>query len=144
MARMAGRLVRLGSRFMSSDRDRVTPRVKIIGGGVAGLETALALADLAPSLAEVCLITPDPDFVYKPLFVEEPFTGKPPPQFALEPLLADLAGTTVVQGCRCDRSEGARDHLEGGHELGYDLLVVVLGGVPRTAFADVVPFWAGS
>ena len=56
-----------------SRADSAKPRLRIVGGGVAGIEAALALAALAPGLAETSLISPDPDFVYKPLVVAEPF-----------------------------------------------------------------------
>lgn len=121
-------------------------RVRIVGGGVAGLEAALALADLAAGLAQVSLIAPDPDFLYKPLLVEEPFTGEPASQLALEPLL-DGVGTTLIRGtlARVD-PERHTIGLEEGSELGYDYLVVCVGGSPRPAYAeaDAVTFWAGS
>lgn len=129
---------------MSHDRIQTPPEVRVVGGGVAGLEVAFALADLAPGLAQVSMVTPDPDFVYKPLLVEEPFTGEPPPQFALKPLLA-AAATTVI--CGSVDQVDHEDHTIGladGHVLSYDYLVVCLGGRPRPAYADVVTFWAGS
>lgn len=131
---------------MSEDPSRRPPghRVLIAGGGVAGIETALALADLAPRSAQVSLVAPDPDFVYKPLLVEEPFTGEPPPQFALKPLLADI-GTTLIRGSveRVDCGDH-KIELPGEQVLGYDLLVMCLGGLPRPAYSDVVTFSSGS
>ncbi len=62
-----------------SRTDSAKPLLRIVGGGFAGIEAALALAALAPGLAETSLISPDPDFVYKPLVVAEPFGGEPSP-----------------------------------------------------------------
>jgi sulfide:quinone oxidoreductase len=47
-------------------------RVVIAGGGVAALEAALALQDLAPELADVEIVAPDEDFVYRPRGVGGP------------------------------------------------------------------------
>ena len=52
-------------------------RVIIVGGGVAGLEALLALDDLAGDRASLTLVAPEPDFLYKPLLVEEPFDLAP-------------------------------------------------------------------
>ena len=46
-----------------------TSKILIVGGGVAALEGALALQELAPELAEVELVAPDRYFVYRPLLV---------------------------------------------------------------------------
>ena len=48
-------------------------RVVIAGGGVAGLETMLALRSLAPDLVDVELVAPENHFWYRPLAVTEPF-----------------------------------------------------------------------
>src|SRR5260221_3238027 len=49
------------------------PRVLIAGGGVAALQAALALYDLAADRLEGELCFPHSDFVYRPLAVGEPF-----------------------------------------------------------------------
>ena len=48
-------------------------RVIIVGGGVAALEAALALRELAPEQTDVTVIALNPEFVYRPLTVTEPF-----------------------------------------------------------------------
>ena len=47
-------------------------RVLIAGGGVAGLEAALALRDLAGDRVEIEICAPRRDFVYRPFAVGEP------------------------------------------------------------------------
>src|SRR5690242_11316107 len=47
--------------------------VVVVGAGVAGLETALALNAIAPEHVTVELIAPEHEFVYRPLTVVEPF-----------------------------------------------------------------------
>lgn len=46
--------------------------VVIAGGGVAGLEALLALSELARDLVDVELVSPNDQFVYRPLLVAEP------------------------------------------------------------------------
>ncbi|MBS1676983.1 MAG: NAD(P)/FAD-dependent oxidoreductase [Actinobacteria bacterium] len=47
--------------------------VLIAGGGVAALEAALALADLAPGEVDVTICSPRPNFVYRPYAVGVPY-----------------------------------------------------------------------
>src|SRR5215212_7580496 len=52
-------------------------RVLIAGGGIAGLEALLALADMAEGSVNVTLVAPEPEFTYKPMIVDEPFSLNP-------------------------------------------------------------------
>jgi len=78
------------------ERPRVTDRepfkVLVAGGGIAGLEAVMALADLGRDRLETTLVAAEPDFVYKPLLVEEPFTHTPADRLELAP----LASTTMA------------------------------------------------
>lgn len=49
------------------------PRVLIAGGGVAALETLLALRSLAEERVAIELLAPERDFVYRPLAIAETF-----------------------------------------------------------------------
>ena len=71
-----------------------------MGGGVAGLEALLALHDLAGDRAEVTLVAPDPDFLYKPLLVEEPFDLGPAERHALEPVAEELGARFLLDSVR--------------------------------------------
>ena len=48
-------------------------RVLIAGGGVAALEAALCLRELAGDRIEITMLCPQPEFVYRPMRVREPF-----------------------------------------------------------------------
>jgi hypothetical protein len=52
---------------------RSPAEVLIVGGGVAALETLMALRDLAGDRVRVTLVAAEPDFVYRPMAVAEPF-----------------------------------------------------------------------
>jgi sulfide:quinone oxidoreductase len=120
----------------------VKPRVVIAGGGIAGLEAALALADLAADRAELVVVAPDPDFVYKPLTVEEPFTQQPAQRRELEPALGRI-GVGLVRGAVSGVDPDSRT-LELGQRsrFAYDLLVVCIGGRARPAYEGVQTFWS--
>ena len=66
------------------------PRVVVAGGGIAGLETLLALTTSPGIGSDFTLIAPDPDFTYRPLIVEEPFSFQPAERHELRPI-ADRA-----------------------------------------------------
>src|SRR5260221_6645231 len=54
---------------------RTSPlRVLIVGGGVAGLETLMALRGLAGDLVTLTPIAPQDEFVFSPLTVQRPLS----------------------------------------------------------------------
>jgi sulfide:quinone oxidoreductase len=115
-------------------------RVVIVGGGVTGLEILLALSDLAGDLVEMTLVAPQPDFIYRPLLVEEPFGLGPAERHELAPL-AEEHGATLVRGALSEVR--ATDHaigLEDGTDLGYDMLAICVGGRLAAPFAEAVTF----
>ncbi|HEY1355693.1 MAG TPA: NAD-binding protein, partial [Solirubrobacterales bacterium] len=65
----------------------MSARVVIAGGGVAALEAAIALHDMAGDRVEVTMFSPREDFVYRPFAVAEPYGASRPMRYDL----ADLA-----------------------------------------------------
>jgi sulfide:quinone oxidoreductase len=125
---------------MADDAGR--PRVLIAGGGIAGLEAALALADLARDRAELVLLAPDPEFVFKPLTVEEPFTHVPAERHELAPALADV-GVGFIQDSLAEVLSEAHEVKTGsGETVSYDYLVVCVGGRAVPAYEGVETFWS--
>ncbi len=72
-------------------------RVVIAGGGVAALETALALADLGRDLTDVTVVAPNTEFVYRPMVVREPFAHGAASRYPLAPIVRD-AGAKLLHG----------------------------------------------
>lgn len=70
-------------------------RVVIVGGGVAALEAALALADIAPDRTDVTIVTPKTEFVYRAMAVREPFAYGAAQRYPLAPIVHD-AGATLI------------------------------------------------
>jgi sulfide:quinone oxidoreductase len=115
-------------------------RVVIAGGGVAGIEALLALRDLAGDRANLTLVAPQPDFLYKPLLVEEPFGLDPAERRELAPVTEEVGATLVQAALSGVRNEDQMAELADGTSLAYDQLVVAVGGHFRPAFKGVATF----
>ena len=78
-ARLLGAPRTLREEAMSRDTSKPPNglRVLIVGGGVAGLETMLALRAIAEERVDIELVAPEPQFWYRPLAVAEPFAAGP-------------------------------------------------------------------
>ena len=122
------------------DSDSGHPRAVIVGGGVAGLEALLALHALAGARTELVLVSPDPDFLYKPLLVEEPFGLEPAERHELAPLAAELDASFILQ--RVTRIDPERHHVElaDGSTIDYAYLVVCTGGRFHPALDSATTF----
>ncbi len=106
-------------------------KVIIAGAGVAGLEAALALHELADDRVAVTLIAPVEEFVYRPLSIGEPFTSSWAERYPLGPLAA-AAGATLVRDTLASVDPERRTiRTGGGTEMTYDALVVALGATLR-------------
>jgi NADPH-dependent 2,4-dienoyl-CoA reductase/sulfur reductase-like enzyme len=78
-------------------------------------------------------VAPDPDFVYKPLMVEEPFDLGPPERHALAPLAEELGASFVRKAVKSVEADHHEVELDDGSTLPYDFLVVAPGGRFRPA-----------
>ncbi len=117
-----------------------TLRVLIAGGGVAGLEAALALRALAGDLVEVELLSPSHRFIYKPMLVAEPFGSGPETDLDLGPVLAE-AGARHRLGALAQVETDARVALtDQGERIEYDALLVALGAQPVEAVPGALTF----
>jgi sulfide:quinone oxidoreductase len=102
-------------------------RVVIAGGGVAGIETALALRALARELVSVDLVSPQPEFAYRPLVVSEPFGHGHVHMVDLRAIARDIGAELRIAGLA--GVDGARSLalLDDGTNLEYDALVIACG-----------------
>ena len=109
-------------------------RVFIAGGGVAGIEALLALRDLAGDRVDVTLAAPTPEFIYKPLAVEEPFRSEPAMRMELEPLVSEAGGSFVRKAVRrIDPDRGVAE-LDDDTSLDFDAAIVCVGAKAVSAF----------
>ncbi len=130
---------------MSGDRDRVTsvPRdILVAGGGIAGLELALALADLGHGEFQITMMAPEPEFEFKPLSVEEPFTGQPAERHELASALAEFGGEFILGALSAVDVEAHTVTHGYSATRSYDALAVCIGGRARPAYDGVATFWS--
>ncbi len=115
-------------------------RVLIAGGGVAALETVLALHELAPELTDVTVIAPNPDFHYRPMTVREPFAQGQARRYQLAPIISDAGARLVTDELAWVDPDKQVAHTKGDVELEYDRLVLALGAkaVPRYQHAVTI------
>jgi len=102
-------------------------RVVIIGGGVAAIETALALGELAPEHTDVTVIAPNEEFVYRPMTVREPFAYGHANCYPLAPIVGDAGAKLLSDALAWVDPAGQIVHTEAGEEIAYDALVLALG-----------------
>jgi sulfide:quinone oxidoreductase len=102
-------------------------RVLVAGGGVAAIETILALHDLAGERITLSVLAPNAEFVYRPMTVREPFAYAKARRYEVAPIVRH-AGAELIEG---ELGWVDRDaqivHTSDERELPYDALVVALG-----------------
>jgi sulfide:quinone oxidoreductase len=111
--------------------------VLIAGAGVAGLEAAFALRELAGHRVRVRIMAPTDEFVYRPMSVAEPFTSGWAQHYPLSKLAA-TAGAELLQDALAEVHPA--DHqvrTVGGLTLSYDALLVCLGASVHRRFDHV-------
>jgi sulfide:quinone oxidoreductase len=111
-----------------------TFRVVIAGGGVAALEAAIALRELAGALVSVQLVAPNTEFSYRPMSVREPFAYAPADQYPLAEIAADIGAELVVDEFAWVDTEQQIAHTTKGVELAYDALMLALGAHMKSPF----------
>jgi sulfide:quinone oxidoreductase len=133
-----GRMIVRRPRASASGRLRVV----IGGGGVASLETALALRDLAGDRVSVTFVSPRADFVLTPLAVGAPFAAASVPRWPLADVADELGARHVAAAIDHVDAPERRLRLSDGSGLEYDALVLALGARRRSAFPHAHTFFA--
>jgi len=114
-------------RVSSHDRRAPRRRVVIAGGGVAGLETLIALRSLAGDRVEITLVEPELTFVNRSMAVREPFKGSGARGVRTEDIAAEFGAQwvrrTLDRVSHAERVAVTKDGLR----LPYDMLVLAVG-----------------
>jgi sulfide:quinone oxidoreductase len=113
-------------------------RVVIAGGGVAGLEAALALRDLAGDRVATTLLAPSQEFVYRPMTVREPFAYSAAHRYSLDEIAHDIGVEFVHDAFKWLDPDERVVHTETGARLEYDALLLALGAVLRPRFRHAI------
>jgi sulfide:quinone oxidoreductase len=114
--------------------------VVIAGGGVAAVELALALHDLAGSRVRMTLVAPEREFELRALGTAEPFSADHVRHHSLRDLADHVGARLVADRVLSVDGDGHEVRLAGSGTLGYDTLVLATGARHRTAFARAITF----
>ena len=115
-------------------------RVLIAGGGVAGLETMLALRDLARDLVDIELLSPEPHFWYRPISVAQPFDPSRAYHFDLSSIATAVGAGFTLGDLSAVDNDAHRVTTSQGAEIAYDVLVIACGTSPGPGLAGALTF----
>ena len=114
--------------------------IVIAGGGVAALETALALRTLAPELVDITLVAPTERFGFRAASVGEPFDRAEVHRFDLAAICADI-GVGLHRGVLTAVDPEDRSATIGADmTIAYDALVVACGAEARPVVPGALVF----
>ena len=114
--------------------------VLIAGGGVAALETLLALRDLAEERVALQLASPEAEFVYRPLEVGAAFALGTVRRYSIEAITAARGARFRHEALARVVHEDRTALLASGSEVHYDALVVAVGARPVEAIAGSLTY----
>jgi len=112
---------------MTAQQNSTSLRVIIAGGGVAALEAALALRELAPEQTSVTVIAPNGEFVNRPMTVREPFSYPQARRYPLAAIVRDAGAELLVDELAWVDTDKRVVHTKGETELEYDALLLATG-----------------
>jgi sulfide:quinone oxidoreductase len=112
----------------------------IVGGGVAALETALALRELAPERTATTVIAPNNEFVYRPMTVREPFAYPTARRYPLAQIVHDAGAELLADELAWVDPLEQTVQTKGDEAVEYDALVLAPGAraVPRYKHAITI------
>ncbi len=115
-------------------------RVVIAGGGVAALETVLALRALVGHRVAITVLAPESEFVYQPVSVAEAFGSGEARRFSLDDLLAEQHVNRVRDSLR--EVDAVNHVVTTGSDASveYDRLVVATGAGSRNPVSGALAF----
>jgi sulfide:quinone oxidoreductase len=116
------------------------PRVVIAGGGVAALETLIALREHARDRVAITLLAPETSFGYRPMTVAEPFAMGHAESYALAGI-AERFDAQLVQDVVAEVAPAEQAlRTGGGKVLAYDHLVLATGARAVRAHEHAITF----
>ena len=115
-------------------------KVLIAGGGVAAIEALLALRALVGARAEVELMAPADEYVYRQLAVAEPFSAGEATRLPLPDLVAEAGGRHRRAALAAVRPDERIAVTDGGEELAYDALLLAIGARPVEALPGAITY----
>jgi sulfide:quinone oxidoreductase len=115
-------------------------KVLIAGGGVAALEAALALQELAADRVAVELLAPERHFWYRPRSVATPFGLGEVTRFELDELAHQVGASFTLAGLTGIDEWRHVAHTSTNKPITYDTLLVACGALPFPAIPGALTF----
>lgn len=120
---------------------RITPlRIVVAGGGVAAIESLLALHDLGERRFRLAVVAPNDEFVLRPMTVAVPFSAGRPIRVPIDEICARFGAEHHRAAVREVDPEARVVRSSDGTQLSYDVLVLAVGAVPSRAYARGITF----
>src|SRR3954468_24446012 len=113
--------------------------VVIAGGGVAAVECALALHDLAGDRVRLTIVAPNAEFELRALRTAEPFSRDHVRRHALADLATRVGAELVAAPVTKVHADQHRV-VTADRTISYDALVVAVGGRHRAAYDRALTF----
>lgn len=123
---------------MAAEPETEAFEVVIAGGGVAALEAALALHELAGERVAVTLVAPNREFRYRPLLVREPFTPAVTASYSVAEIAERAGAQLLVDSFKWLDPAGHVLHTGDGRRLHYDAVLLAMGARTHPRFRDAV------
>lgn len=127
----------MGSNGQRGERQRIL----IAGAGIAGLEAALALRDLAGTRVDVSLHDPSEEFAYRPFGIGEPYGTTRAFRYDLR-RLSELCGASLHASAIAAVEPERRIAISrDGERHPYDRLIVATGSRMLWSVPGAVTYW---
>ena len=111
--------------------------VLIAGGGVAALEAALCLRELAGDRVAIRLLSTQESFMVRPMTVLEPFAHSKAPAYPLGDIATDIGVELIGDALASVDTDRCVARTFADRELRYDALLVATGARLREPFEHV-------
>jgi sulfide:quinone oxidoreductase len=122
---------------MSRDR----PHVVIAGGGVAAVESVLALRELAGQRVGITIVSPEREFLYRPVTVAEAFDRGEAHAYPLDEIVSYEGGGELIWD-RLESVDGPERTAvtTSGTRITFDALIVAAGAIATEPLAGALTF----
>jgi sulfide:quinone oxidoreductase len=113
-------------------------QVLIAGAGVAAIESAVALRELAGPRVAITLLAPDREFLHWPSPTPEGSMQPGPERIPLVQIADALEAELIGDSASWVQRVAQLVHTAAGDELGYDALILCLGAVAHRRYEHAV------